>query len=155
MTATQIRPVIKQELQPQPIHAVGSVISLTKYAKITGNMGKTLYVTDLHSGGAFQIIGDDLQEGCMSADKFSETQKVSKTELAEKLVESYGRPFTVTFEKANGKERVLRGRLLSSESILGRSTVEDLDKPDGDRIRLVDHRTLSSLVIDNIKFVLK
>lgn len=139
----------------QSIHEVGNIISLTKYAKVNGNMGDVLSVTDLHSGTNFQIIGKELQESCMSADKSGEVQKVSKTELAEKLVESYGRPFTVVFEKADGEVRTLRGRLLSSESILGRSTVEDLDQPDGKRIRLVDHRTLSSLVIDNIKFVLK
>lgn len=139
----------------QSIHEVGNIISLTKYAKVNGNMGDVLSVTDLHSGTNFQIIGKELQESCMSADKSGEVQKVSKTELAEKLVESYGRPFTVVFEKADGEVRTLRGRLLSSESILGRSIVEDLDQPDGKRIRLVDHRTLSSLVIDNIKFVLK
>lgn len=139
----------------QSIHEMGNIISLTKYAKVNGNMGDVLSVTDLHSGTNFQIIGKELQESCMSADKSDEVQKVSKTELAEKLVESYGRPFTVVFEKADGEVRTLRGRLLSSDSILGRSTVEDLDQPDGKRIRLVDHRTLSSLVIDNIKFVLK
>lgn len=153
MTATRVYPTFQK--REAALHNAGNIISLTKYAKVNGNMGDVLSVTDLHSGTNFQIIGKDLQELCMSADKSGEVQKVSKTELAQKLVESYGRPFTVVFEKADGEIRTLRGRLLSSESILGRSTVEDLDQPDGKRIRLVDHRTLSSLVIDNIKFVLK
>lgn len=137
------------------IHANGSIVALTKYAKVKRNDFNSLVVTDLHNGVEFQIIGDDLQKDCMSADKFTDVVKVTKTELAQKLVESYGRPFTVTFEKADKSNRTLRGRLLSSESLLGRSTVEDLDQPDGKRVRLVDHRTLHSLIVDNVKYSLK
>lgn len=131
------------------------VISLTKYARVKSLFGTTLRAVDLHDGKDFEIHGKDLQDACMSADFFDDTQKVTKTELAEILVRSYGKPFTVVFDKSDKTERKLRGRLLSSESILGRSTVEDLDKPDGDRVRLVDHRTLKSIVVDNIKFTLK
>lgn len=131
------------------------VISLTKYAQVKSVNGNTLTAVDLHDGKDFEIHGRDLQDACLSADFFDNTQKVTKTELAEILVRSYGKPFTVVFAKSDKTERKLRGRLLSSENILGRSTVEDLDKPDGDRIRLVDHRTLKSIIVDNIKFTLK
>lgn len=131
------------------------IISLTKYAAVKSLFGNVLKAVDLHDGKEFEIHGKDLQEACMSADFFDDTQNVTKTELAEILVKSYGKPFTVVYDTTTKKDRKLRGRLLSSESILGRSTVEDLDKPDGDRIRLVDHRTLKSIVVDNIKFTLK
>ena len=131
------------------------VISLTKYAQVKSIFENTIRAVDLHDGKDFEIYGKDLHDACMSADFFDDTQKVTKTELAEILVKSYGRPFTVVFDTTKTKDRVLRGRLISSESILGRSTVEDLDKSDGDRVRLVDHRTLKSIVVDNIKFTLK
>ena len=152
---TTVHTVYGKRLEKEVVHKVGDIISITKYAKVTNNLDDTVYVTDLHNGLNFKISGDDLQQECLSADKFGEVQKVSRTELAEKLVSSHGRPFTAEFEKANGKERKLRGRILSSENVFGRSTAEDFDKPEDDRIRLVDHRTLSSLIVDNIKFVLK
>lgn len=131
------------------------VISLTKYAVVNAVGGHMLKAVDLHDGKAFEIHGKDLQDACLSADFFDDITPVTKTELAEILVKSYGKPFTVVYDTTTKKDRKLRGRLLSSESILGRSTVEDLDKPDGDRVRLVDHRTLKSIIVDNVKFTLK
>lgn len=152
MSTAVVEPVKRKS---NSVHDNNTIISLTKYARVKSTIGNALIVEDLHNGEEFQIIGRDLQEVCLSADKFSETSVVSKTEMVQKLVESYGRPFTVVFEKANGKTRPLRGRLLSSENLFGRSTVEDLDQPDGKRIRLVDHRTISSLIVDNTLYTLK
>lgn len=135
---------------------VGDIISLTKFAEVKSLInGVALKAVDLHDNKMFEIHGKDLQDACLSADFFDDITPVTKTELAEILVKSYGKPFTVVFDKADKTERKLRGRLLSSESILGRSTVEDLDEPDGKRVRLVDHRTLKSIIIDNVKFTLK
>ena len=139
----------------EPTHKVGSIVCITKYAKVKSSNGNSLTVTDLHDGGDFQIIGKELQEACMSADKYDETKKMTKTELAEVLATSYGKPFSVVFDKADGSERTLRGRLLSSESYLGRSSVEDLDVAGDNKLRLVDHRTLKSIIVDNIKYTLK
>ena len=75
--------------------------------------------------------------------------------MAELLINARNIPFTVCFEKQNGEERVLRGRLISHEALLGRSSVEDLDLPAGDRTRLVDHRTLKFLILNGVKYVLK
>jgi len=136
-------------------HSVGNIISLTKYAKVLSNSGSTLSCVDLHDGGKFEIHGQSLQETCLSADKFEETQRMGKIELAEVLVKSYGKVFTVVFSKADGSERTLRGRLLSSEGLLGRSSVEDLDIAGDNKLRQVDHRTLKSIVVDGIKHTLK
>ena len=132
------------------------VISLTKYARVKSVFGTTVRAVDLHDGKDFEIHGKDLQDTCMSADFFYDTEKSSRTKLVEVLIGSWGRPFTAVFDKADKKERTVRGRLLSTnENQFGRSTVEDLDKPDGERIILVDHRTLKSIVVDNVKFTLK
>lgn len=60
-----------------------------------------------------------------------------------------------------GEDRVMRARLLSVEPKLGRSQVVDLDidkqiKGDWDsRNRLVDHRTIKSLIVNRVKFTVK
>ena len=59
-----------------------------------------------------------------------------------------------------GELRVLRGRLIGAEPTLGRSNVIDLDIPKVEgaydtRRRLVDHRTIVSLVIGNVQYKVK
>ena len=52
-----------------------------------------------------------------------------------------------------GEERVLRGYLQSTEPKLGRSMVIDLAIPEGrHNIRLVDHRTIKSIVLKNVRY---
>lgn len=56
----------------------------------------------------------------------------------------------------SGEERTLVGYLVNSEPKMGRSTVVDLTVPtDKHRLRLVDHRTIKSLVLKNVLYVLK
>jgi len=74
---------------------------------------------------------------------------------AEILVNAYHRPLTVCFVKNDGTERTLRGRLVKPEPLLGRSTVEDLDVTNGNRLRLVDHRTIKWIVVDGTKYTVK
>lgn len=102
-----------------------------------------------------KVVGKDLLERAYSADQYAEEKKVGKIEAAETLVGAGNRPFTVAFEKSDGKERVLRGRLIKPEPLLGRSMVEDLDEPVNNRVRQVDHRTIKWLIIDNVKYVVK
>lgn len=83
------------------------------------------------------------------------TQKVSRSKLAEILTETNGEQFTAIFKKANGENRTLRGKLFEPKPTMGRSIVEDLDLPEDNRIRLVDHRTLESLVIKDTQYVLR
>lgn len=135
--------------------SAGDLIANTKYLVVKSTFSQEIRVKDIDSGLEFKIIGRDLIEAGLSASQFDKTEKVTKTELAQKLTESHNRPFTVVFEKQDGEERTLRGRLLSSEPLMGRSHVEDLDVTDKNKLRLVDHRTLKSLIVDNVKYVLK
>lgn len=112
-------------------------------------------VTDVDGGGDIQIRGRSLVAGAFSADLFEETKKVTKTAAAEVLVSSFNRPLTVTFLKADGTERTMRCRLVKPEPLLGRSMVEDLEQADGNRVRLVDHRTIEWLIVDGVKYVVK
>jgi hypothetical protein len=80
---------------------------------------------------------------------------VTMTRAAEILITSFNRPLTVRFVKKQGGERVLRGRLLRPEPLLGRSYVEDLDAKGDSRIRLVDHRTIKCLIVDGVKYTVK
>lgn len=55
-----------------------------------------------------------------------------------------------------GEPRTLVGYLVHTEPKMGRSQVVDLEKPVGShRLRLVDHRTITSLVLRNKKYTLK
>lgn len=101
----------------------------------------------------FSITGE-LVDQVYSADFFDKTETKSLTELAQLLSTSFNIPFTVSFEKQDGKERILRGRLKSPEPLLGRSYVEDLDKKEN-RIRLVDHRHLNWMIVNGVKYVRK
>lgn len=103
----------------------------------------------------FGVNGLSLNEASYSADQFHEERKASMTEVAEILVRSFNIPFTVCFLKQEGEERVLRGRLIAPEPLLGRSHVEDLDieGPPASRFRLVDHRGLKWLIVNGIKYI--
>ena len=61
----------------------------------------------------------------------------------------------ISKEIITGEERELSGFLEGSESSLGRSGVIDLNKPEGDDFKTVDHRTLLALVMNNTKYIIK
>lgn len=106
-------------------------------------------------GNHIRINGKDLLERAFSADRYAQEEKVSKTQAAELLVTSVNRPFTVSFAKSDGSERILRGRLVRPEPLLGRSMVEDLDEKTNNRLRQVDHRTINWLIVEGTKYIVK
>lgn len=124
------------------------------WAKVNKAVGNRLSVTDVDTGESFEVSGKPLIDAAFSADDFSSTEKVTQTQIAEKLVKSFNRPMTVEFKKKDGSPRTMRGRLLSSEHILGRSYLQDLDTSDNGT-RLVDHRTISRLVVEGVEYVVK
>ena len=131
------------------------LMAFVYYGKVADIAGEVLKVKNSDSDMDFQVQGKELIERGCSADQFQEEIKVTKTRAAEILITSYNRPFTVCFEKqSGGGERVLRGRLVAPEPLLGRSMVEDLDlAPNEHRQRLVDHRTIKYLIVNGSKYV--
>jgi hypothetical protein len=114
-----------------------------------------LRVRDIDNGGFIDVRGKELIENGYSANQFAEEVYVNKTKAAEILVSSHNRPFTVSFQKNDGTERVLKGRLVKPEPLLGRSVVEDLETKDSNRIRQVDHRTVNYIVVEGMKYIVK
>jgi hypothetical protein len=125
------------------------------YARVTHKKRGELAVEDVDNANSFFVRGKQLIENGLSADRFYEEKRSTKTKVAELLSTSFNRPLTVCFTKQNGEERVLRGRLKKPEPFLGRSQVEDLDLNDANRQRLVDHRTIKWLVVDGVKYVVR
>jgi hypothetical protein len=120
------------------------------------NEGQDLLIEGIDPGlGRFHVRGHNLIEGGTSADQYDHEEKVTKTRAAELVVNSHNKPFTVCFTKQTGEDRVLRGRLIAAEPLLGRSHVEDLDVREGHRIRLVDHRTIKWVIVDGLKYVVR
>lgn len=112
-----------------------------------------IYVEDLDNEiKSLHVRGKELLANAYSADLYTEEETVGKTRAAEILVNSPNRPLTVCFEKQDGTERTLRGRLVRPEPLLGRSMVEDLDLTGKDRLRQVDHRTIKFIIVDGVKY---
>lgn len=138
----------------------GDVMALVTYVKVDTvlNGGAYLKVSNVDQEVAaknFDIQGRDIVESSYSADQFEEEVKVTKTKLAEILISSHNRPFTVNYKKDDGTPRTLRGRLIHPEPLMGRSKVEDFDVADKNRIRLVDHRTIESLIVEGVRYSIK
>ncbi len=104
---------------------------------------------------SFTVNGNDLIAEGWSADQYGSEETVSQTEAIEILVRSFNRPFTVVFRKESNELRTLRGRLINPDPLRGRSQVEDLDVTKGSPLRLVDHRTLSMLIVGGVKYLVK
>lgn len=145
---------------PSRVHR-GDLMAFTYYGTVKNvvakNRGETrLEIFDVDREEIFLVEGNSLIEASASADQFQETEILSRTKIAEILVTAFNRPFSVNFVKQNGEERTLRGRLVNSEHLMGRSMVEDLDvDADSHRLRQVDHRTINWLIVDGVKYIAK
>lgn len=148
----------KNPVDPARVKA-GDLMAFTYYVKVRSAApgGNSVVVEDLdNNNAALTISGRELVERAASADQSASEERVTKTQAAELLVGSPNRPLTVCFDKQDGTERVLRGRLIRPEPLLGRSMVEDLDEADPKkRVRQVDHRTLKWLVVDGVRYTVK
>lgn len=134
-------------------HKKDDIVSMTKYFRVVTASNSKVVATDMDNNETVEIKGVQLVDSLSSADFFENAQKLTKTELAEILINANVRPFTVVFTKQNGEKRIMRAKFLSTEPLLGRSIVSDLD--DGFSIKQVDHRTIESIIIDKVKYVHK
>lgn len=83
---------------------------------------------------------EDVQQALKGIKSAKDLQN-RRRKLAKQMVE--GEPCTIT------------GHLLKSENHLGRSMVIDLNQPYGKGFRLIDHRTIYQLVLQNVKYSIK
>lgn len=136
---------------------VGDYICLSHYAEVKSVDAKgNLHVQDLETGLPIDITGKKLLDCVLSAQNFGSTEEVTRTQLAEKLAHSNGKPFQVKFKKVDGKLRTLVGRLLSLDSLMGRAYVHDFEEGNSSKgLRQVDFRTLEELIVDNVKYKVK
>ena len=136
------------------------------------------------SNSELQMARDILETEMNSSLVFDSEQKVSRTEMLNKLLAVGEKVFTVTFNKkvddehirdilstikksgktdlkklskeiVTGKECQMSCHMASSEHQLGRSQVLDLNAPHGRNFRQVDHRTINSLIVQNVKYVVQ
>ena len=161
-------------IEPSKIN-VGDVMLIRQYVKVRsvvpGGHMVNLADLDVHMPGSSDPLTWDRQgrsiiEPMLSADQYSETVALSRTELVKHIfMRAYNVPFTVTFIKQDakgnigkGERRVLRGRLVEADDVFGRSFVEDLDIPStdpGGRLRKVTHLTIEELIVGGVKYVVK
>lgn len=137
-------------------HSVNDVIAVVRYAKVLQRGADNVEVEDLDHGNQFYVRGNSLVDSLDNASVYEKTEKLPLTQVAEKVSSAFGIPVSVCFDKKEGEERVLVGRLKSAEPLLGRSYYEDLEVPRGEhRLRQVDHRTLKWAIINKVKYVVK
>ncbi len=133
---------------------VGDIMSFVYYGRVTDVSYNKIELQNIDDeNDTLYVVGQQFINDSSSADKYNEVKRITKTHAAELIVNSHGKPFTVVFVKKNGQQRKMRARLVNPEPLLGRSIVEDLDLSPVDRVRQVDHRTLVSLIIDNVKYM--
>ena len=58
-------------------------------------------------------------------------------------------------EIITGKESTMTCYIIKSENGLGRSTVIDLNAPHKQNFRQIDHRTVNSVILKNVKYTVK
>lgn len=133
------------------------LVAIVRYAKVKAvdARNQRITVVDTDDKTEFDINGDPMIDSLKTGSLFEKTTKVTMTRAAEILSTSFNTPFTVHFVKQDGEERTLRGRLVSTEPLLGRSNCEDLDVTEKHRLRLVDHRTIKWIIVNGEKFEVK
>lgn len=133
----------------------GEVLSTTMYMTVVDKFKDGVTVKDSH-GREFDIKGVDLIEKSMrSSDQVANTVKLTRTEIADKLVNLGDQVFTVNFDKQDGTNRTLRGYKVSTENLMGRVNAIDLDVTSGYAQRQIDLRTIKYLTVDNTKYIVK
>jgi len=164
--------------------APGDKLSRLAYYEVVKANDKSIIVKNQHDF-KFQISNGIVENEMYTACQYNDTKKVSRTGLVEILEKAGDTIFTVTFYKQvteahicdvlkntgdlskaserkklaksliRGTHRTLTGFLVHTEPKMGRSKVVDLNVKKGYNNRLVDHRTIESIIIKNIKYVVK
>lgn len=134
---------------------VGEVLSSTIYPTVVAIEADGIKVKN-GAGKEYMIKGPKfIEESMASASQFEKEEKISRTEAAQILISAGDSVFTVVFDKDDGTERTLVGKLVETENLMGRSNVIDLQIVGGHNMRQVNHRGLKSLILKGIKYTVK
>jgi hypothetical protein len=164
--------------------AVNNWFSSTSYYKVLNvKSADEVEVSQMSQQSANLMMSRDILETEMhSALVFEKEEKISRTQVIEKLLEVGETVFTVQFNKkvdearvkkilegasaksdlkklskeiVTGEECTLSCFLTSADNQLGRSSIIDVNAPYGRGFRQVDHRTINWLILKNVKYVVK
>jgi len=142
-------------IQHSPAIQRGDAVQLIHNCEVVKVSPQKLEVFDKERDISFSIIGDTLINSLKSGSNFSSEVRLTKTEIVRKFLGTHGAILSVEFVKQNGDVRILRGYLVGVEELLGRSYCVDLDAKSESKLRLVDHRTIKSLIYDNVMYVVE
>lgn len=113
-------------------------VSRSELINILANVGDTVFTAKYNK----QPKAEDINNALESINK---GRIISNKEIAKVVKDAF-----------DGTERVIVGKLLSVETGFGRSQVIDLEIPyDKNRVRQIDHRTLSEIIFKGIKYIAK
>lgn len=134
----------------------GDLVAIVRYCNVVNANADSIDVEDVDDGVKMRVSGTQVLENIKSASEFTKQEKKPLMELAAIVSSSLNTPITVCFDKQDGTERVLVGRITKSEPILGRSYAEDLTLPKTEhRLRQIDHRTIKYAIVNGVKYVTK
>jgi hypothetical protein len=104
-------------------------------------------------------LSEVLQSAQDTIFKVAFKRKVDEKDILEKLsqVKASGIKIAATLQAlakslTEGQDVEMVAHLVKSEQHMGRSLVIDLEAPEGNRFRQVDHRTIQSIILKNIKY---
>lgn len=165
-------------------YAVGDWFSRIEYARVMATTG-TSFSIRAETGKEWSVGRDIVEAQAWSATQFTSEEKISCSEMGAVFASAGDAVFCVTYTKkivvadivteletadvstlakrrklakafTVGEERKLVGYLTSTKHEMGRYPVVDLEVPEGAyNRRLVDTRTLKSLILKNVRYTLK
>jgi hypothetical protein len=132
-----------------------SIHHIFRIIKIENNDGKTVLTVENVYNGFQQTIDENIVYKSLhsTSDHFIKMIKINTHEAVETLLKNSDMIFTASFVKSDGTERLIRGRYLYIDQVMGRLVVEDLDLAHTNNcIRQIDCRTIKYLIINNTKY---
>lgn len=130
----------------------GDIIQVIHNCEVEEVNGNTIKAYDKERKLHLSLEGSELARYVKNGSEYNLTKKVTKTEIADLLIHSHGVVFTVEYIKQDNEHRTLRGYLTGVDGQLGRSYCVDLDVLEENKTRLVDHRTIKSLILKGTKY---
>lgn len=136
----------------------GKILSRLSYILVKKIKNNNSLVVQNLDGEEWSIGKDIVMNECYGTE-YAEEKEVSLTEMVDIMKGAGDKVFHVQFLKKDGTQRDMTAVLTGSDTNLGRSLVRELlVDTDGnlkEQERQIDHRTLHSLVLQNVLYSIK